>query len=109
MSDTNKDLLDYNRDYNKVKEIVREYLDINGWNYIPNFGEFNSEQYSHVLSIGTEIMLNHWGMNKYDSGGFISSFINNDLEGTYAQADSINQECVRFYLMLKHNVSLVLV
>lgn len=93
--------------YNKVKEIVREYLDTNGWNYIPNFGEFNSEQYSHVLNIGTDIMLNHWGMNEYESGSFIKNFINNDLQGTFASADSINQNCIRFYLMLKHNASFI--
>ena len=93
--------------YNKVKEIVKDYLAKNGMYYIPNFDRLSSDEYNHILNIGTDIMLNHWGMNEYESGSFIKNFINNDLQGTFASADSINQNCIRFYLMLKHNASFI--
>lgn len=93
--------------YNKVKEIVKDYLVKNGMYYIPNFDRLSSDEYNHILNIGTDIMLNHWGMNEYESGSFIKNFINNDLQGTFASADSINQNCIRFYLMLKHNASFI--
>ena len=93
--------------YDKVKEVVKDYLAKNGMHYIPNFNQLSSNEYNHILNIGTDIMLNYWGMNEYESGSFIRNFINNDLQGTFASADSINQNCIRFYIMLKNNASFV--
>ena len=93
--------------YDKVNEIVKDYLAKNGMYYIPNFNQLSSDEYNHILNIGTDIMLNYWGMNEYESGSFIKNFINNDLQGTFASADSINQNCIRFYIMLKNNASFV--
>lgn len=93
-------------DYSRVNKVVKDYLDKNGMHYIPNFNQLSSDEYNHILNIGTDIMLNYWDMNEYESGSFVTNLINNDLVGTFASADNINQNCIKFYVMLKHNASL---
>jgi hypothetical protein len=32
--------------------------------------------------------------------------VNNNLSGTFASADSINAQCIRFYVMMMYNLNL---
>ena len=45
-------------------------------------------------------------MNKHESGSFVKSIVENNLDGAFGNADNINVNCIRFYVMLKHNASL---
>ena len=87
-----------------IRESVKEYFFKNGEYLIPNYSSLSEENKTHIISIGTSIMENVWGENTYESGGFIKNFLNNNLLETFASADSININAIRFYLMLKYNL-----
>jgi hypothetical protein len=88
-----------------IKENIRKYLDQHGDKYIRDYGELVSEDYSHILNTALEIMLNHWELSPYKPGGFITSFLDNDLSATFSNADNVNARAIHFYLMMKYNLS----
>jgi hypothetical protein len=92
--------------HKQISEVAKDYLEKNGRHYIPNFDELSQETLNHIQNISTDILLNHWDMNEYESGGFVKSIVENNLDGAFANADNINVNCIRFYVMLKHNASL---
>tara|TARA_R100000908_G_C3719611_1_gene122910 strand:+ start:438 stop:731 length:294 start_codon:yes stop_codon:yes gene_type:complete len=88
-----------------IKENIEKYLEEYGNKYIQDFSQMFSEEKNHIMRTALEIMLNHWELSPYKPGGFITSFLNNDLTATFSNADSINAKAIRFYLMMKHNLS----
>lgn len=92
--------------HEQISEVAKDYLERNGKHYIPNFHKLEATELNHIVSCSTQILLNHWGMNKYESGSFVKSIVENNLDGAFGNADSINVNCIRFYVMLKHNASL---
>ena len=93
-------------DYEKTSKVANDYLEKNGKQYIPNFHLLSENELNHIASISSQILLNHWGMNKHESGSFVKSIVENNLDGAFGNADNINVNCIRFYVMLKHNASL---
>ena len=87
-----------------VTELVKDYLQDFGHMYIENYERFGEYEKNHVVNIGTQIMLNYWGLQKYEPGSFVKSFISNNLHDSYMRADRINSLCIRFYLMMKYNL-----
>ena len=92
--------------HEKISEVAKDYLKRNGKHYIPDFHKLNEAELNHIVSCSTQILLNHWGLNKYESGSFVKSIVENNLDSAFGNADSINVNCIRFYVMLKHNASL---
>jgi hypothetical protein len=88
-----------------IRGKVREYLEKYGKHYIQNFESFSDEDRDHVVSIGTSIMCTRLEIG-FPGGSFVQSIVNNNLSGTFASADSINAQCIRFYVMMMYNLNL---
>ena len=88
-----------------VRGKVREYLEKYGKHYIQNFESFSDEELDHVVSIGTSIVSTRLDIG-FPGGSFVQSIVDNNLSGTFASADSINVQCIRFYVMLMYNLNL---
>lgn len=87
-----------------IRESVKQYFEINGEHYIPNFRMLNDDEKTHIVNIGTSIMGHYWDEFKFEPGSFIKNFLANDLERTFSSADSTNINAIRFYLMLRYNL-----
>jgi len=87
----------------KISLAVREYFDRNGHRYIANFEQLEDEDISHIISIGTSIICTRLEIG-YAGGSFVQSVVNNDLRGAFANADHINVNAIRFYLMMMYNM-----
>lgn len=88
-----------------IRGKVREYLEKYGQHYIQNFESFSDEDRDHVVSIGTSIIGTRLDIG-FPGGSFVQSIVNNDLRGSFASADSINAQCIRFYVMMIYNLNL---
>ena len=84
-----------------IKDIVRNYMLKNP--QLVSKIQITDEILTHVIQTGTELLGKKWGLVKY-SGGFVNSIINNNLSETFSCADDINEQFVKFYVMLDHNV-----
>ena len=88
----------------EVVKLVSTYIEANGPAYIDGIRGFGESELEHILRIGTQIMLNHWGLAPYPPGGFVQSFLDNRLVETFAKADHINAKAIRFYVMMMSNL-----
>jgi hypothetical protein len=86
-----------------IREQVQKYFTENAPQYIPNFVYLLEEQKEHIISIGTSIICTRHKIG-YPGGSFVQAVVNNDLQGAFATADSINVNCIRFYLMMMYNM-----
>lgn len=59
----------------------------------------------HVVSIAQSIMCTKWRVG-YPGGSFVQSIVNNDLRGSFANADSTNRQCVYFYVVMIGNLGM---
>ena len=66
----------------------------------------NPETRAHVISTGTSILCTKWKVG-HSGGGFVKAVVDNDLYAAFSRADAINQDCIKFYLMLIHNTSYI--
>ncbi len=90
----------------KVRSEVSKYLDqIFVTANVPLHIMADGESKSHIINIGTAIMLNRLGVNTYP-GSFVQAVLNNDLAGAFMRADSINSEAMKFYAMMIYNLSI---
>lgn len=87
-----------------VKEKVTEYFNNYGPQYINGYFELSPDDVDHIIRTGTEIMMNHWELTNWKPGGFITSFLDNDLSATFSNADNVNTKAIHFYLMMKYNL-----
>lgn len=88
-----------------VRTKVREYLEKYGNHYVQNFEFMSDEDVDHIVSIGTSIICTRLNIG-YPGGSFVQAIVNNDLRGTFASADSVNANCIRFYVMMMYNISI---
>jgi hypothetical protein len=88
-----------------VRTKVREYLEKYGNHYVQNFEFMSEEDVDHIVSIGTSIICTRLEIG-YPGGSFVQSIVNNDLRGTFASADSVNANCIRFYVMMMYNIEI---
>ena len=61
----------------------------------------------HVVSIGVSILETKFPQigPGYGGGGFVQALLRNDLEATFANADSTNRKYILFYVQLHVNFS----
>jgi hypothetical protein len=88
-----------------IRGKVREYLEKYGQHYIQNFKSFSDEDRDHVVSVGTSIISTRLNIG-FPGGSFVNAIVNNDLRGSFASADSVNANCIRFYVMMIYNLNL---
>jgi predicted RNA-binding protein Jag len=92
----------------QAKEIVAKEVSA----YLEKYGEstgvpthilMDPESRSHVISIGTSIMMNSLGFNTYP-GSFVQAVLDDKLSTAFAKADSINQKSLRFYVTMMYSL-----
>jgi len=88
-----------------IRGKVREYLEMYGYLYIQNIDSMSDEDQDHIVSIGTSIIGTRLEIG-FPGGSFVQAIVNNDLRGAFASADSINVNCIRFYVMMIYNLNL---
>lgn len=85
-----------------IIRLIRNYLDqYDQMNHKATPGEIKSD----VIHMGANILVHKWELVSYSPGSFVRAFINNDLERTFAHADTTNRKYIEFYLMLCANLS----
>lgn len=90
----------------KVRSEVSKYLDqIFVTANVPLHIMADEESKSHIINIGTAIMLNRLGINTYP-GSFVQAVLDNDLTGAFMRADSINSQAMKFYAMMIYNLGI---
>ena len=83
---------------------VTAYLDEYGVSTgVPMHILMDKESRDHVISIGTSIIMNRSGFNT-NPGSFVQAVLDNSLSGAFAKADSINQQCLRFYTTMMYSL-----
>lgn len=84
-----------------VKEVVTNYFAENAqW---LNLSELSTDEKSHIINIGTSILCTKWQVG-YAGGGFVQSFVNNDLIGAIGRTDSTSYKGFKFFASLMYNV-----
>lgn len=87
-----------------VKSAVSWYLTENN-HLLPYNIIDDSNILEHVRHIATSIMCTKWDVG-YPGGSFVQSVVKNDLYGSFANADSTNRQCIYFYVVMMHNISM---
>lgn len=62
----------------------------------------NEESRQHIIQIGTSVLNTLWKVG-YPGGSFVQAIVNNDLREAFNRADNVNQDCIKFYVMLMIN------
>ena len=86
----------------KVSEYLNEYGESAG---VPLHILMDNESREHVVNIGTSIMMNKLGFNTFP-GSFVQAVLDNNLHAAFNRADSINQKCLRFYVMMMYSMGI---
>jgi len=96
-------------DAQKIREQVESYFDKNWLSCgVPYpLTRTGSEEREQIIGIATTIKMNEMGIDTRP-GSFIRAFLNNDLRATFAQADNLNRDCIRFYLTMSYNLTIFL-
>jgi len=100
--------------YTEVRKVTENYVieQLNNYltkrNHIPGTSD---DTIMHVIDIGISILeTKHPEIGIYNNdlqgGSFVNSIVNNDLKGAFGNDDSINQEFIKFYLILMYNFSI---
>ena len=56
----------------------------------------------HIVNIGTSVLCTKWKVG-YPGGSFVQAVVDNNLSEAVGRADSINQDCLKFYVLLIYN------
>lgn len=85
----------------KVKELASNYFNQNAeW---LNLSHLSEDEKSHIIQIGTSILCTKWEVG-FAGGGFVQSFVNNDLMGAIGNADGTSYKGFKFFASLMYNV-----
>jgi hypothetical protein len=87
-----------------VESHVRKYV-MENLNLLPYTVVNDSDSLGHVFSIAQSIMCTKWKIG-YPGGSFVQSIVNNDLRGSFANADLTNRQCVYFYVVMMDNLGM---
>ena len=87
-----------------IKSQVQAYFNKNAYLYVNDFDSMSEENKNHIVNIGTSIICTQHKIG-YAGGSFVQSIVNNDLKGSFGNADGTNLKAIRFYLMMIHNMS----
>lgn len=93
------------KNYNEIKDIVKNFFNENAEYTLPKHFIGNSEIESTIISVGTSILCTKLEISPI-GGSFVQSIVNNDLIGTISRADEVNIHAIKFYCQLMHNVEI---
>jgi hypothetical protein len=88
-----------------MNEVAKYFHENNISTRVPFNIILDKEAVSHIINIGTSIMMNRIGVNTYP-GSFVKAVLDNDLHGAFSRADSINSQVLGFYITMMHNLSI---
>jgi hypothetical protein len=89
----------------RIAEVVSKRIDeYYSQGHDPSFGLSIAypEAREHVTRIGVSILSTKWGVG-FPGGSFVQAIVDNNLMETVGRADSINLNCIRFYVYLIYN------
>lgn len=87
-----------------VDECIDKYKDQCGTGFILHTTD--PESRAHIVDIGTSVLCTKWGVG-YPGGSFVQAVVDNDLGGAFGRADLVNQDCLKFYVMLIYNTGYI--
>jgi len=90
----------------EYREKLEAYVDDKLHDY-KKYNLVTTIDYNDVVSMGVSVLGTKFPEigPGYGGGGFVEALISNDLEGTFARADSTNRKYILFYLQLITNFS----
>jgi hypothetical protein len=100
-----------NREAMTQEEKIREHVDecIDKYKSQCGLGFMVSvpdpETREHVVNCGTSILMTKWGI--CPGGGFAQAVVDNNLSEAFGRADSVNEDALKFYVMLMYNSSYI--
>jgi hypothetical protein len=98
--------MEYNKQQEcRIKIAVSEYMVKNN-HLIPMHLIADPDALEHITNIGTNIVMNNWGINT-QPGSFVQAVLDNDLEASVNRADEVNRQMLPFYVTLKFNLGYV--
>lgn len=83
----------------EVKEFYSQNADYCGLSGI------SDDEKSHIIRIGTSILCTKWQIG-FAGGGFVQSFVDNNLMGAIGSADSTTIKGFKFFGQLMYNVGM---
>ena len=89
----------------RISQAVEKYLTRNS-NLVPMHHLMNTESREHIVRMGTSIMCRKWEIGP-TPGSFVEAICSNDLRGAINRADTVNGDCIRFYVTLYENLAYV--
>jgi hypothetical protein len=89
---------------NAVGELVSNYL-VENINLIPIEHRLNPESLSHIERIGASILCTKWKVG-YPGGSFVQAVVDNRLTEAFGRADSVNRDCMTFYVSMMTNIGM---
>jgi hypothetical protein len=84
-----------------INDIVRNYM-LKNTNLVSKI-PMSEEVINHVVQTGSEILAKKWGLIEY-TGSFVNAIHENSLVEVFAKSDEINEQFIKFYVMLRYNV-----
>ena len=98
------------KNYTEVRKVTENYVIKQLNNYLTNRNHIlgtSDDTIMGVTDIGISILeTKHPEIGIYQGGSFVNAIVNNDLQGAFGNGDSINQEFIKFYLILMYNFSI---
>jgi len=89
----------------RISNAVEKYLERNS-TLVPLHHYLNKETRNHIVRIGTSIMCTKWEIGP-PGGSFVQAVCDNDLYEAFGRADSVNTDCIRFYVTMYQNLGYV--
>jgi len=84
-----------------VKKIVTIYFTVSA--ETTGISNLSQTEIDHIINIGTSVLCTKWKVG-YEGGGFVKSFVNNDLMGAIVRADRTTYKGFKFFASLIYNV-----
>jgi len=94
----------YQENQKLVTTIVEEFLERNAAMAGVLHLCLDPESKDHLIRCGVSVLMTKWGLGPA-GGSFVQAVVANDLQQAVGRADSTNQEALKFYVMLLHNIS----
>jgi hypothetical protein len=89
----------------RISYAVEKYLERNS-TLVPLQHYLSKETRNHIVRIGTSIMCTKWEIGS-PVGSFVQAICNNNLYEAFGRADSVNVDCIKFYVTMYQNLGYV--
>lgn len=89
---------------------IRKHVDLCIDNYADQCGhafQLHAKwEREHIINCGESVLNTKWGIG-HPGGSFVQAIVDNDLREAFGRADVINQDCIKFYVMLIYNTGYI--